>query len=499
MCKQNKIACVFLPALVGLAAPAAGLAADWKVTPSLTVIETYTDNVDLDSAEAEGDFITQVVPNISVRADGARLDLNLSYTPNYFYYPEANGDKDEIRHNLNFTLNSELSDDLFFVDANANVNQRYLDRQQAVSSVDGSRTENRATIQTYRIRPYLTRHFGSFADARLDGYVSHVRSDDRDRLFNAGSTFEKATSWGTTLTVDSGSQFSRIGWSYNAYYNNQERVSVEDYINYGTRLNGSYRFHRMFSLLGSVGYEKRDANSAFVQFDNVIWDAGFRLVPGPRTSISFRYGNQYQGDTFSLSAFYRITPKAQLTVTYRDLLETYQTLEVIDDFIVDPFSGQITNNGVEFLDDSFVRTKTWRVSLQGERGRTTYSLSGTNRRYSNEVSVRNEERWTAAASLGRRLSTKLRVSVYGSYSYSEYNFNLGTSDVPLFVPVDDKFWSAGANVSYRISESLTSTLSYVHSDRSGTRLPLLNGRPTIFPFRSGRRCRYKICMLNFTA
>ncbi|WP_321389613.1 TIGR03016 family PEP-CTERM system-associated outer membrane protein [Emcibacter sp.] len=474
MKKQNKIAYAILPAFVGASLPVAGYAADWEISPSLSVIETYTDNVDLDSAQAEGDFITQVAPTIAIKADGARLDLNLNYTPNYFYYPDAVGDKDEIRHNLAFSVHSELSQDLFFVDANADINQRYLDRRQAISSVDGSRTLNRATIQTYRMRPYLTRHFGSFADARLEANVRHVRSGDRERLDNAGSDFEKATSYGSRLTVDSGSQFSRIGWSYAVYYNNQQRVSVDDYVSYGTRLDGSYRVNRMLSLLGSAGYESRDANdNAFVEFDNFVWDAGFRLVPGPRTSISFRYGNQYRGDTFSLSAFYRITPKAQLSVTYRDLLETYQTLEVIDSFVVDPFSGEISNNGIDFLDDSFVRTKTWRVALQGERGRTSYSISGSNRRYSSEVASRNEERWTAAASLTRRISRRLTASVNGSFSYSEYNFNVDSIEAP----VDDKFWSAGANISYRISESLTSALSYVHSDRTGTRSPLLN-RPS---------------------
>ncbi|WP_417319006.1 TIGR03016 family PEP-CTERM system-associated outer membrane protein [Emcibacter sp.] len=473
MYKQNKIACVLLPAIAGVSVPFAGMAADWDVVPSLTVTETYTDNVDLDSAEAQGDFITQVAPSIAVRADGARLDVDFRYTPNYFYYPDAEGDQDEVRHNLFLHTNTELSRDLFFVSATANINQRFLDRRQAISSSEGSRTQNRATIQTYQISPYLVRHFGSFADARLEANVRHVRSDDRERLDAAGSDFDKATSYGTTFSLDSGTEFSRFEWNYSAFYNNQERVRSSDYVTYGTRLDGSYRINRMLSLLGSVGYQSRDANSTFVNFDNFVWDAGFRLVPGPRTSISFRYGNQYQGDTFSLDAFYRITPKAQITVSYDDRLETYQTLEVLDFVILDPFSGEVTNGGTEFLDDSFVRTKTWRVSLQGERGRTSYSLSGTNRRYFNEVVTRDEERWTAAFSLSRTISRKLSATVHGSFSYSEYIDRFGD----FSFAVDDKFWSAGANMSYRVSESLTSTLSYVHSDRSGTRLPLLN-RPS---------------------
>jgi len=116
-------------------------AANWRIEPSIVVAEVYTDNVDLDASISQSDFVTQVTSKIAISGDGSRLNGALLYAPSYFFYPGDDNDKHELRHSLNANLNSELISETFFVDASANIAQRFLDRRQAISSEQASRTE----------------------------------------------------------------------------------------------------------------------------------------------------------------------------------------------------------------------------------------------------------------------------------------------------------------------------------------------------------------------
>ena len=72
------------PVVMGLCLSQTAFGGTWRLAPSLTVTETYTDNVNLDTAERQGDFVTQVSPTLLLTGEGARLNTTLSYTP-YLY------------------------------------------------------------------------------------------------------------------------------------------------------------------------------------------------------------------------------------------------------------------------------------------------------------------------------------------------------------------------------------------------------------------------------
>jgi uncharacterized protein (PEP-CTERM system associated) len=91
-------------ATLAVIGPANG--ADWKISPAITVEETYTDNlfVNPNSTTAtqprkEADFVTTVSPSVGVRATGGRIRANLDYAPSYVR-PYENSDRDSIRQNL---------------------------------------------------------------------------------------------------------------------------------------------------------------------------------------------------------------------------------------------------------------------------------------------------------------------------------------------------------------------------------------------------------------
>ncbi len=436
-------------------------AGTWRVTPSITVAETYTDNVDLDATVQQSDFVTNVTPQIVVSGVGARLNTLVSYSANYFYYPGDDNDKHDLRHNLQANLNSELVRELFFIDSTASINQRFLDRRRAISANNVSRTLNRRTVQAYSFSPYLAHAFGTWATAQLRYDLRHVRQSADVSQTTADTFFGNSLSHQGIFSVSSGPRFTRLNWTASVNYRTEEREITNDFESTTARVDFSYQVNRMLALLGSAGYQDRETGSSFGQFDGLIWDAGFRLTPGPRSSLSFRYGNQFDGNTFSVNALYKITAKNTITLVYSDTLRTFQSLA----FEEAGGTGFVPTEDSGFISGDLARRKRWTLGVNGVRGRTTYGINGFYLKNRSENSVLDEKRWGGGISLSRALNTRLTV---GSNFY--YNRSQFFSDNRK-----DNFWSASANASYLISKSLVGTLEYVHSDRDQSRFSVLNG------------------------
>ncbi len=436
-------------------------AASWRIEPAIVVSETYTDNVDLDASSQQSDFVTQVSPQFLITGDGARLNTSINYAANYFYYPGDDNDKHDLRHNLMATLSSELISETFFIDGSASINQQFLDRRRAISASRVSRTQNRRTVQSYQLSPYLVHRFGTWATAQLRYDFRHVRTAVDTIQTSPDTFFGNSLSNAGSFTVSSGRYFSKLNWTLLAEYRTEERENLADYDTTTARADFSYQLTRIFALLGSIGYQNREATGSFANFKGLIWDAGFRLVPGPRTSVSFRYGNQYNGDTFSLNAQYKITAKDAVNLSYTDRIQTFQS------FAFDN-NDEVNINlpeGSDFISGDLTRRKDWRLSMSGTRGRTGYSVSAFYSNYRSDRTVLDEKRYGAGFSINRKLNSRLNID--GGFNYNLSKFS---SD-----DVEDKFWSAFATVNYQISKSLIGTLSYTYSNRDQSRFVNLNG------------------------
>src|SRR3954463_6391790 len=62
-------------------------AATWDIVPSLTVEETFSDNISLSPHGSErSDFVTAITPGISVRAIGDRARFDAEYRPELLWW-----------------------------------------------------------------------------------------------------------------------------------------------------------------------------------------------------------------------------------------------------------------------------------------------------------------------------------------------------------------------------------------------------------------------------
>jgi len=291
--------------------------------------------------------------------------------------------------------------------------------------------------------------------------LNHVRQANDARQTTINTIFGNSLSHQGRFSVTSGSRFSKLHWTLLTQYRTEKREQSPDFNETLAQADFSYQLTNIFALLGSAGYQKREAFGSFADFNGFIWDAGFRLVPGPRTSLSFRYGNQFNGNTFSLNAQYKITAKNTMNLSYTDTIQTFQSFAFDNNSAVniDPS----LNSG--FISGDLTRRKNWTLALSGERGRTTYSASAFYNKYNSDNRALDEKRYGGAISILRNLNQRLSVS--GGFTYNLSRF--------LSDNIADKFWSASVNMNYQISKSLAGTLGYVHSDRDQTRFGRLNG------------------------
>jgi hypothetical protein len=196
-------------------------ASDWKATTSLSLSETYSDNVDLVAEGAKSALITQVSPSITLSRQGKRGSATVTYGLNDLLYDSGHND---LTQALNASMQLEPVAGVFKVAGNAQVGQSYASQfgpssqigqgyaSQSGASSQGSYTTNSNRVETRSasLTPSLHNEFfdrGLITDASLGlNYAS------------AGSgALASSTSNNLSLAMRNGPRPERF--TYSANYN----------------------------------------------------------------------------------------------------------------------------------------------------------------------------------------------------------------------------------------------------------------------------------------
>ena len=124
-----------LVSVSGLVYGAVASAANWTITPSLSVSEVFTDNSGLVSNDEDrnSDFTTQISPGLAIAGGGGRSSLNLNYSFNQTFY-HRDTQPDENSNTLSAIGQVELWKRIFFIDGQASISQVIEDGTQATSA-----------------------------------------------------------------------------------------------------------------------------------------------------------------------------------------------------------------------------------------------------------------------------------------------------------------------------------------------------------------------------
>ncbi len=303
-------------------------AAKWEVVPKLVVGETYTDNVFLvPEASKQSDWVTQVLPGITVTGRGANLQFDAEYNPEILYFAQSGYDE-QVFQRGRATGVAELANERFFADFGATVDQYDASIQSPITTSNVNPTGNRSTVGTYYLSPYYREDFGSKFNVEARFTESIVRSDEPSSFSTASSTTSSSLSNSTSERIDlrlqSGPAYKRTIWGveYNKEsidYKNAPETSIELISANARRLVSP-----TVGLLARIGHESYESGEVASDTEGPSWSMGFDWTPSRRTRFTATAGHRFYGDDYLMEFSHR-TRVTAWTVGYTENVTTNRT------------------------------------------------------------------------------------------------------------------------------------------------------------------------------
>ncbi len=454
-------------AAVLLAGAFPSAAGEWLIVPSVTLEEQYTDNVLSAAGDKKSDFMTTTAAGIDINGTGGRTQLSLNYDiarETFLHQSKLSG----LRHNALGIGSVDLIDEYVFVEGRASVSEELISRSGAVAATDRATTgDNQTRIVNYSLAPSFRHGNDGWADSILTYRFSQVK-------FMSTGASDAGTAPGNTTThelissLESGRRFSVFRWSGEATTTFEsergEFRSRRDLL----EGSGEYLVNRHISLLVTGGHDNisdkalddvaEDNNSGF------FWEAGPRLSPGPRTTLTVQYGQRFDSNNITGDFTHEFSPRTTLQASYEVEIETQQRAlsNALNNAILNP-QGQLVdpntglpldpNNTGTDLVDTTSRTDRFELGLNGTRGRSTFSISTDFTARDLGTQGDKERVFDVSGSLSRTMSPNLTASVDASFSRTIRSRAGATSDKTL---------NLGATLGYSFSDTFTSTVSYRH-------------------------------------
>ena len=264
------------------------------VSTSVTLSQTFTDNVAPASGTRDAEAITTVSPSLQVASQAGRLRGSLSYSPQFLAYARDSS-RNDVRHALNAAFQGEVVEQHLFVDMSARISQQTLSayglQTPDLTSINANRTE----VRSASIAPSLRGRVAGLVDveARLSAGTSQSSA--------AGAVDQ--TSRGASLRASGGRGL--LGWSVSHDRSvsdfDQGRETTRD----TTLLSVSYKPDVDWRLTARAGRESTDVLSAQSQ-SNTTWGAGVEWLPSPRTTVSLQADHRYFGRSYTATAQHRM-------------------------------------------------------------------------------------------------------------------------------------------------------------------------------------------------
>lgn len=290
--------------------------ADWRVTPSLAITETYSDNYDLRADDlAQSQLVSEVAPALQLVLDSRRIKARASGQWRQFFYRDENSrPRADNQRRYAADLQSVVVDDFLMVDASAGSSQQSISPFGLLADTNPYSPENRTQVKTWSVSPYVVQRFGRQASAMLRFTRDSVSSDQRRQ-------FGDSLASTTMLSLNSGSAYQTVSWGLTYLKQDQDNELAGDSAFTNAVANLSYRLTTTFALTATAGYDRYEYEGLGEGSAGRNWSTGFRWTPSQRTDISASFGRHFYGDTAALSANVR-SRRTVWSINYGDTITT---------------------------------------------------------------------------------------------------------------------------------------------------------------------------------
>ena len=280
--------------LVGLLPGA--YAADWKLQSNLQVRETYSDNINLEKDNEESDVISEITPQVTLVADGSRMDIELGAKLQNLIYAK-DGDRNSTNPQLNAKVKTELFEDHGYLDLSSRVGQQQSSLNFGHGSDSLSGADNYSDVYSYQISPRWEHNIGRMAEFEVKYSYDQVDSKQNGNSGSGGSADSQSNR--VTASLDSTADLARLFW--HADY----RKAETDYDDQGGFQNnhsdtesmsfrGGYQVMRSLSFDLVASYENNDfqGDRGSSSPDDNSYGGGVTWTPTQRFSSSVYYNER---------------------------------------------------------------------------------------------------------------------------------------------------------------------------------------------------------------
>jgi uncharacterized protein (PEP-CTERM system associated) len=261
----------------------------WQIVPSIELRGTITDNVDQAPSDKErSDFITEIIPGISIDGQGAHAKLHLDYRMDNLIYARDSS-RNELQNYLNASGTLEAIENFFYVDARANIDQEAISAFGARPSNPTTVSNNRTETRTYQVSPYFQGRLAGTTDylLRYDYNDQHTTSD-----VAGDSQVEQATA-----RLNGPTRLNALTWMVEAVALRTDYSQGRDTEDNRARAVLTYAFDPQFRVNGTGGYERAN----YITLDmtgNSTYGGGFDWAPTPRTKLHADWERRFFGDSW---------------------------------------------------------------------------------------------------------------------------------------------------------------------------------------------------------
>ena len=264
-------------------------------TPSISVEETFNNNINLDGrADAKSDFITHITPSFTFKEAGGRLKMNGFASLAILKYARAS-DGDTVVPQVNLLGTAEVIERVFFVDTAVSVLQQFDSPFGARPVTLDSSTANRFTAQSYSVSPYVRGGTGNYSYELRDKNVWTKSSASTDRIPSSSYSNEVV---GTILRRP-----TPIGWTIDYDRSDVKFPDQGPLITQFVRGRAIWQVDPQVQLSAGGGYE--DNRYTLASYKDVTYNVGARWRPTERTTVNANVEHRFFGASYSFDFDHR--------------------------------------------------------------------------------------------------------------------------------------------------------------------------------------------------
>ncbi|MDO6425477.1 TIGR03016 family PEP-CTERM system-associated outer membrane protein [Thalassotalea sp. 1_MG-2023] len=503
--KKNKLAVAITLCLAALPS----VAGDWQFTPTLSLDETYSDNVELNQTNEISSLVSQAAVSLNSTYKTRLLNFDFQSTSTNVWYSHDH-DLDDDFHSLSSNVNLRLGASGFSVFGSASIkNQAQNGARNSLADIvsgDVVQVERYSAGINYDVNnsdfslsSSLAANTSETEDriGERDGFSGNIitsnGSSARHIFWNANGSYQEQENNDLTSRIyQTEIKIGYItGWKFNPfirYYDednkgslNQGRTNESNSIGAGFRWEATPRLNIDLSYNTPIGDDLDiDGNEQEEYVDaNINWQ------PSIRTQLSANYSQRFYGDSYGLNLTHS-NRRLTNTISYQEQLQSFtrdnynlinlgffwcpegDNTEIANCYL--PGSGDISFDDYQLVnvsdyelieDNVFSLNKggSWQSTLALPRTTFNFSLRANERENLETSDI--DEMLSTSFEVSRKIGGRSTVKFVASYTERKFQVNTDNER-------EDRYRTITLGYNKSLNKTLNLSVDLRHLNRSST-------------------------------